>query len=256
MPKIVLEKNYGFIKRLICTVLILISFQNVFSQDVLVGRVTIDSIASQDVSIENTTKETFTITDAKGLFKIEVTEGDVLKVSSVQIKTVFFILSKKDISSKIFDIGLFSHTNQLEEVEVTQYQDINATSLGIIPKDFVHLTPAEKELDLATNFHFSGKSGVTFTIDPIINAISGRTKRMKRNVKIEERGFTLQKIDLIYEDDYYVQKLKIPKEYIKGFHYILMDNQEFMEAFESKNRARMDFLSMDLASKYLLILKN
>ncbi|GEM_PF-1186426 len=256
MSQIVLKNNNDFIKGLICTVIIFISFQNVFSQDILIGRVTIDSLASPDISIENITKETFTITDAKGLFRIEVTEGDILKVSSVQTTIKFIILSKKEISLQKFDINLFSHTNQLEEVEVVEYQNINATSLGIIPKDFVRLTPAEKELDLAKNFHLKAKSGVTFTLDPIINAISGRTQRMKRNVKFEEKGITLQKIDLIYEDDYYVQKLKIPKEYIKGFHYILMDNQAFMDAFEAKNRSRMDFLSMDLANQYLLTLKN
>lgn len=256
MPLIVLEKNNGFKKQLICTVFLLVFFQDVFSQDVLVGRVTIDSIASPDITIENLTKETITITDAKGLFQIEVMVGDILKVRSVQTKVKFYILSKKDISSQLFEISLLSQTNQLEEVEVVEYQNINATSLGIIPKDFVRLTPAEKELDLARNFRFTRNSGVTFTIDPIINAISGRTKRMKRNVKIEEKGFILQKIDLIYEEGYYIQKLKIPKEYIKGFHYILMDNQEFMQAFELKNRAKMDFLSMDLATKYLLTLKN
>lgn len=256
MQSTVLEKKHNFTKLLLLTVSLFIIFQVAYSQDILIGRVTIDSTISPNIIIENTTQETFTITDAKGLFKIEVTEGDILKVSSIQIKTVFIILSKKDISLKIFEINLSSLLNQLEEVEVVEYRSINATSLGIIPIDFVHLTPAEKELDFAKNFHFKGKSGVTFTIDPIINAISGRTKRMKRNVKIEEKGFILQKIDLIYEDDYYVQKLKIPKEYIKGFHYILMDNEEFMQAFESKNRARMDFLSMDLASKYLLSIKN
>ena len=48
----------------------------------------------------------------------------------------------------------------------------------------------------------------------------------------------------------------IPKEYVKGFVYYVMDNSDFARGIKEKNKTYTDFLLMTLSKDYLKLLAN
>jgi len=216
-----------------------------FAQEqILIGRVTLESVGTPEISVLNTTKKTATITDENGMFAINAEAGDNLQISSVQSGEYNLEVKEVDFTAELFEIKLKIAVNLLKEVEVTEYKSINATSVGIIPAGFVSYTPAEKDLMLA-----KGNRGLS--IDGILNMLSGRTKKMKRNLAVERDQMALAQIQSLYADDYYIQKLKIQEVQIPAFQYFLLDNADFVKAMKAKNVKLTSFLSLDLADKFL-----
>ena len=54
----------------------------------------------------------------------------------------------------------------------------------------------------------------------------------------------------MFSTDFYVNKLKIPSEYVKGFEYYAVENEGFVTILKSKNVATTTFLIGELAIKY------
>jgi len=225
--------------------LLCVSFISFSQERTLSGVVIIDSIGVPDVTVMNRTQKTATITDRDGIFVILAKPGDELFVSSVQTGEKTFFLTELDFAEELFVIYLEAAVNMLKEVEVVEYASINATSLGLIPADFKRYTPAEKQLLTARN-----------GLDRILNALSGRTKKLRQAVAIEAELHDMERIQAYYSEDYVQNRLKIPLNYMRGFHVYLLDNKDFMKAFKSNNRKLIDFLSLDLANKYRSTLKD
>jgi hypothetical protein len=213
-------------------------------EKILIGKITIENVGTPEITVLNTTKKTATITDEGGMFAINAEAGDNLQISSVQTGEYNQEVKEADFTAELFEIKLKIAVNMLKEVEVTEYKSINAASVGIIPADFVSYTPAEKDLMLA-----KGNRGLS--IDGILNMISGRTKKMKRNLAVERDQMALAQIQSLYTDEYYIQKLKIQEGQIPAFQYFLLDNADFVKAMKAKNVKLTSFLSLDLADKFL-----
>lgn len=78
---------------------------------------------------------------------------------------------------------------ELQEVVVNENTAITAENLGIIPKGQKKYTQAERQLATAGDFKpimLLGLLGGSMQLDPLINKINGRTKRLKANVEIEK----------------------------------------------------------------------
>ena len=54
--------------------------------------------------------------------------------------------------------------------------------------------------------------------------------------------------------DNFVDRLKIPSEYVKGFEYYAIENDKFTVILNSKNKTSTEFLLGELAVKYKEIL--
>lgn len=210
----------------------------------LSGAILIDSIGLADVLVMNVTQKTATVTDEKGVFVILAQPGDQLRISSVQTGEKNYFLTEQDFVEELYIINLSVNVTLLQEVEVTEYRSINAKSLGIIPEDFKSYTPAEKKLYTARN-----------GLDRILNALSGRTKKLKQALVVEGQLHDMERIQAFFSD-YKLQKLNIPEAYQRGFLVYLYENKDFMSAFKSKNNKLIDFLSLDLANKYIKTIKD
>ncbi|MCY1217178.1 hypothetical protein D9M72_290800 [compost metagenome] len=147
-------------------------------------------------------------------------------------------------------------TNQLDEVVITEYSNINAVDLGILSKPAKVYTPAERKLKTATDLNLSIGFGAIFSLDPIINAISGRTKNLKNQLKVERKELLIKRFQELYEDDYLINTLKIPSENVKGFQYYAIENAQFIKELNNKNKQMMNFLLGQLATKYIHILSD
>lgn len=204
------------------------------------GKISADSVAVDRVNVLNLTSEKATVSDASGFFVLPVKTGDILVFSAVNLETLRKKIGLQDLSKDIIIIQMIPKSIILKEVVVNE-SAISAESLGIIPYGQKKYTPAERKLYTAT----SGGG-----IDGLLNAISGRKAMLKKEIAVEKKEQLLARIDVLFEDKYYTETLKIPSDYIKGFQYYCVDDVPFANALSTKNKTLVMFLIVKLAETY------
>ena len=60
----------------------------------------------------------------------------------------------------------------------------------------------------------------------------------------------MAKLENLFEDKYYIEKLKIPEEFIKGFQYYCIEDVDFSRSLKEKNKTMSMFLIVGLASEF------
>ena len=229
---------------------------NVLSQEVtrkqLNGKVTADVSILEGIYVINKQTEKASITDQEGYFSIQAAAGDTLLFSAAQFKETTLFLSQGDVEQAMLYVKVTPIINQLREVIVRN--GINATALGIIPQGQRIYTPAERRLNTANNLNTSLNAGTmmggSVSADPLLNWLSGRTKMLKKEVAVEKKESYLRQLENMFSDDYFISKLKIPSEYVKGFGYYSVENEQFVTVLKSKNVTMTTFLIGELAIKY------
>ena len=204
------------------------------------GKIIADSVAVDRITIENVTADKTAFSDVNGFFTIAAKEGDVLVFTAVNLEGLRMKIDKQDMLQEVITVKMIPKSIILKEVIVNE-SSITAESLGIIPYGQKKYTPAERKLYTAT----SGNG-----IDGLLNAISGRKAMLKKEIVIEKKEQLLARIEFIFEDKYYIETLKIPADYIKGFQYYCIDDTGFANALRSKNKTMMMFLIVKLAENY------
>nr|WP_281503892.1 carboxypeptidase-like regulatory domain-containing protein [Arenibacter sp. F26102] len=176
----------------------------------------------------NTTTKKAAITDINGFFSIAVRLNDTLVFSAVQYKRKEIVVNASILDSKFLSIPLEESNIALDEVIVMPYNltgelgrdmrnmdvepVISASSLGL-PNAYVKIsTQAERSLYAAT-------ANPLNSIDPLINAISGRTKMLKKRVARDIKYNNSQQLRTEFADSLFVLQLKIPMEKIDDFLY-------------------------------------
>ncbi len=210
------------------------------------GKIIADANDLEGVYILNIKNKQATTTEKGGYFSISGTIGDSLALSGFQLKSTKIGLTQQNYSKELFFIKMESIVSYLEEVKINQYQNINSLSLGILRKPAKEYTPAERRLFTAT----SGGG-----IDGLLNLISGRTKMLKRSIEIEKKEMALEKIEILFDEKYFVETLKIPKDKIKGFEYYCVEDYKFNLVLKSKNKTMAKFLLIDMARIFLNLQK-
>lgn len=214
---------------------------------VIRGYVTIDSVYTEGVHVLNLTNNLATVSNFYGFYNIDAKPGDILVLSSVAMGVHKVTLKKVDFEFEVFHLNFLPAVNLLSEVELIEYASINAKSLGIIPTNFKSYTPAEKELDAATNWNVVGSS---FSFDPILNWLSGRTKKLKRNLRNEKQYKDFLLVHAMYRESYFTDELKIPEKYVGGFVYYLADHLQFVTALKQHDEPMKIFWILELANRY------
>lgn len=209
-------------------------------EKVFYGKIIADSLAVESVNVLNS-RTGYTVTsDEKGLFQINVKIGDALVLSAVNLETRRKMIREEEMKSDLIIIKMVARVNELNEVNVNENSQINAVNLGIIPAGQKKYTPAERKL-------YTAQSGM---LDPVLNAISGRTNMRKKEVVVERKERLLLKLDGLYEDKFYIETLKIPEIYISGFQYYIIEDNDFVRALEAKNKTLILFYIKKLALNY------
>jgi hypothetical protein len=216
--------------------------QNGFSKK-MTGRIILNSTEIESINISNQTTERATVSDSKGNFTLTVSVGDLLFFSAVNLKPLHYTIQKEDFEKDIFVIKMFSRIEELEEVLIEK-SAITAESVGVIPKGIKTYTPAERKLMTA---------GGT-PIDAMLNTFSGRMSMLKKEIEVEKKEKSLVKTEYLFEDKYYVETLKIPSDYIKGFQYYCVEDIAYANALQAKNKTLAKFLLVDLSKKYLALI--
>ncbi len=215
------------------------------------GKVLCDYGDLNGIYVINLRNQKVSITEKQGFFYFPASIGDTIMFSSIHHKSLKIKLKEDDLTKSLFFAKLHPIMNQLKEVVVVKFKHINAESMGIIPRGQKTYTPAERKLNAASNPYLAFKSGLTFTADPILNAISGRTAMLEKIVEVEKKESSIAKTDDYFENSYFINKLKIPIEYIKGFQFFIVEDAEYLNAIKNKNKTLAQFRMGELALKYL-----
>ena len=99
-------------------------------------------------------------------------------------------------------------------------------------------------------------AGGAIGLDPLLNAISGRTAMLKKELEVERKERLMTKVENQFKPEYFTNRLKIPSEYVKGFLYYIADDPKLDEYMKKKNKGLAKFRLSELASQYLTLLKN
>lgn len=228
--------------------LLLLSFFTVLTyaqeRQMFAGKVLLDNAGLNGVYIINASAQAETKTNASGSFTIVAQPGDKLVVYSPRITKREFVLNEDSFKKQPFIITVNAQAYELDEVVMDKDRSIDAESLGIVPVGQKQYTPAERRV-------FTATSGL---LDPIINAISGRTKRLKKEVEVEKKQRLLDDVKYVIKEDEIINDLKIPAEYVEGFLYYAIENLKFKEAFQDKNYKLARFVMNGLAPEYLKLI--
>jgi hypothetical protein len=230
-----------------------VTFCQTVGEKLLHGKIVVESGNGGGVTVINLVNEKTAISDGNGDFFILAKAEDLLVFSSVNLEYYRRIIEEEDLKPDVLTIKMTAKITELEEVIVNKHPEINAVSLGISPKGIIHRTQMERKLYTAGDFkpiHLLGLLGGSLQVDPILNAINGRTAMLKKSIEFEKKEYLLGYIGALFDDEYYTNTLKIPANYIKGFQYYCIEKEDFATSLRSKNKAMIKLLIVPLAEKY------
>jgi len=222
----------------------------------LPGRVVLgDNTAMPNVFVINKATGSETKTDTAGNFSIPAKAGDKLAVYSIDTEVREFAISEASFTEVPYVLAVDFKGTEMEEVVVNT---VNSQSLGLVPKGQKQYTQMERKLYTTGDFNplmLLNLLGGTMPLDPLINAINGRTKRVKKEVDAERRTMLFKEINNIYTAEEITTILNVPAENIDGFLFYIVEDAEFSSTIKNKNEPMAKFLMVSLAEKYLALSK-
>jgi len=224
------------------------------------GKINVKGSKLDGVRVVNLVNEKETFTDADGRFSILVKPDDLLIFSAEFLDYMRKIVEESDYKEGKISIEMTSKIIQLDEVEIIDYSRINAVSLGILARPPKQYTPAERRYRTATENYFSwntdGTTGFSAILDGYLNLLSGRKKMLEKALHVEQKQILLEKVDNYYNDAFLKEKLQIESLYLGRFKIYAVYDAAFVDAIQSKHKARMDFNLYRLAIEFKKINEN
>jgi hypothetical protein len=206
---------------------------------IITGIVVSDSTKLEGISVVNCTNKMMAVSDENGCFSILAKDGDILNFSGIDYKYLRKYVYKHEYNSGSMEVNMTFNSIELDEVIINKYANITAENLGIIPRGQVKFTPQQRRL-------YSNSGG----IQGLFSSLSGERNILKMNVEIEKKELLMKKLEYLFGNKYYTKTLKIPEELIKGFQYYCVEDSEFVESLNFKNKTISMFLITNLASVY------
>jgi len=230
-----------------------------FSQEgdgkLLQGRVTSTDKDVVGVVVQNISTKDAVITNLEGSFEIRVRLNDTLVFSAVHFLKKSLPVTETLYQSNFVEIPMQEFVNQLREVVVTPYnltgdltrdvarvtldKDVSAEALNLPNAQQRVPTQSERKLQQATAGKFNVGMLLNPPLDPLINAITGRTKMLKKRVEVDKSYAQTQQVQGFYADSLFVTTLKIPMEKIDDFMYFCEVDEKFQSAIRSQDKLRI-----------------
>ncbi|TWI02204.1 hypothetical protein IQ05_00439 [Flavobacterium tiangeerense] len=237
-------------------VCVLFLFQIAFGQStvekVYTGKVIVSNQFTAGVTITNKKTGLQVNTNQDGFFSIVVHVKDTLVFEAVHLQKKQIIILDADLEKEDAVIEMQLKNTVLKEV-VVNGKKIDAYSLGIASKNTKKFTPAERKLQTAGDWKpimLLGLLGGSMELDPLINKINGRTKRLKKLIVLERKELNIKWISEEFQDDFFTNQLGIKQEYISGFKYYLVENENFTKTLLTRDKDQIIFSMIPLAQEY------
>lgn len=220
------------------------------------GRVVYDDMPLQDILVVNLQSQKEIRTDSLGNFKLDVKTGDELVVTSPRIREQRHKLADTDITPSLHLYSVEVKDFELKEVVIERKRILS--SILNIPMGAKY-TPAERRVATAASMKPALDQQMTggfLPLDPLFNAISGRTKSLKKVREVEKSETAMASISALYPDDHIVAEFNIPAEYVKGFLFYAAENIHIAKALKDNNTELAKKFISQLALKYLNLLND
>jgi len=221
------------------------------NDSIIKGKIIVETSDNDGITIVNISNKTNTISANGGYFKIKAKVNDTIMFSAIHLVAKKHIVTKKDFGNDLLFIRLEIYTRHIKEIMVTNSDDINAESLGLVPKGQKQYTPAERRLKTAGDWSGTGIDGALLSLDPLINGITGRTKRLKAELEVERKEFLQDKINANFDSEFIINQLHIPEEYVEGYVFYIVEDPELRAAAKAKNKTLINFRMSALAVDFL-----
>lgn len=215
------------------------------------GRILNGSLGVKDVLVVNNNAQQETRTDSLGNFSLKMQVGDLLIVSDRKIETKKIRYTPDVVKNGVVMISVVQTVEDIEEVVINR-STLTSQSLGI-PSGKKY-TPAERKLRTAGDFkpiHLLGLLAGSLQVDPILNAINGKTKRLKKEISVEKREQLLVRLWSIYTKAELNENYKIPEDYTNGFAYYIIEDAAFSTALEAGDKLNADLHAATLSTLFL-----
>ena len=208
----------------------------------------------EGVHILNKTSFTNATSDAKGAFVISAKVNDTIIFTAVQYKTLFKVVTDSDIALKSLQVTLEVFVNELDEVYLARplsgnlTDDVSASAakpkinfydVGIPGYKGKQKTINERRLYEATT------GGGIIPLNPIINAITGRTKRIKAQIKLENDDALLSRLKSDLSEDFF-ENNTLDEQHHVDFFYFVQEDPLFRQKCGSSNLEALMFFKLKL----------
>jgi len=225
-----------------------------FSQEFIKGKIKIDTPEVLGILVINLNNESESKTDGFGRFSINAEIGDLLIIAAPHIHKKRHIVQENDFKKEI-EIQIEALPVEIESIEITR-SNITSESLGLVPEGQKRYTPAERRLKTATDMELMVGFGFAFSLDPILNALSGRTKMLKKELEIERFNKNMTLTESYLSDELLISQFNIPINYINSFRMFLVDNPDFMEVMKTNNKDNIISKAFSLSEEFQKIISD
>jgi len=212
----------------------------------------------ENIHVINKTAQLFTTTNVYGEFRITVSLNDTIVFSSIQHKLLSIIVDQKIMTDRTLVVTLEEQLNALDEVVVGKVlsgdiladigevdgEPMTSKKAGIPSYQGPLKTQSERKLNEATT------GGGIIPLNPIINAITGRTKQLKNQVKLEEKETLMYSIKARLSENLF-QMNALDQEYNMEYFYFVSEQDDFM--LRCKNTS--DILVLEYLNEKLITFK-
>lgn len=217
----------------------------------LAGRIVVKDATPGGVRILNLVNEKEAVSDAQGNFSIFAKPDDLLLFSAGHLDLMRHVVEEDEFRQGTLTVVMTARIRQLDEVEIRQVH-IDPVALRILEKPAKTYTPAERRLRTARHV-FVGPvkgGGTGITLDPVINYLSGRSKRLKKELDVEGRERALRRMQDRFGPSYYLEQYGIEASESASFEYFCIEDDDFRMALQEKDDALTQRLFF-LAAAYL-----
>jgi|SRR5690606_17357888 hypothetical protein len=212
----------------------------------ILGKVVAKTRDLEGIYVKNTSLNTSALTEKGGYFSIEANPNDTLIFSAVHLIGREKVLSYADMNKSIVFVPMEYAENLLDEIIIDRRVTTESLGLGGARK----LTPAQRRLHRATT-----SSGGIIPVDAIINAISGRTKMLKKAVELDEEYLFVNQLLNKFPIEFYLDKLKIPEQYYMAFGYFLAQDPIIITSYQTVDITQLNLMYTEKATEFLEIVK-
>lgn len=198
----------------------------------------------------NKTALKYSVTDENGVFVIPAKVNDSIVFSGLTYKIKEIRVTKEMISKNNIEVVLIENITQLDEINVGKiltgnigsdlrnldiresinFYDLNIPGYTGKPKTIEERKLADAD---AGNWGYVGLGfGVNF--HKILNKISGRTKRLKARVDLDEKDKCMKRLKAYYTESIF-EKEVLTEAQQSDYFYFCMDDQKFKALCEQNN---------------------
>jgi hypothetical protein len=208
----------------------------------------------EGIHVLNKTATKFAITNADGSFVILAKASDTLIISSLKYENKEVVITQSNEDEATLSVELVEKVNALNKVVVGSLltgslqsdlknsnakTDINFYDLGIPGNTKLPLTQNERKLHDADGGSW-GYLGLGFGVNfhKLLNKISGRTKKLKVIVELDDRDKCINKLranfeSIIFENDTLAENLR------NEYFFFSQEDENFLKLCKENNDIKL-----------------